>query len=203
MKTYDVAIVNDAAQAQQCLPLDIDTANWEGQYRPRTQARLAYVRDQGFWLQLHCEEADPRRTYTQPDQPVYQDSCLEAFINFNPRDEQTGYINFEINANGAMWCAVGTNRHQRRFLREMGMDVPTPAVVVTPQGWTAALQIPLALIHGVYGDIPFEAGSRLRANFYKCGDHTEQPHYLSWALISLPRPDFHAPQFFGELTLRG
>ena len=41
----------------------------------------------------------------------------------------------------------------------------------------------------------------LRANFYKCADKTKRPHFVSWRPIDLPKPDFHCPQFFGEITL--
>ncbi|MDY3247127.1 MAG: carbohydrate-binding family 9-like protein, partial [Prevotella sp.] len=27
----------------------------------------------------------------------------------------------------------------------------------------------------------------------------QQPHFLSWAPIQLPAPDFHRPDFFGQL----
>lgn len=202
MKQYTVAIVDHLHDAQQSQPLDIGIANWGCQYRPLTQAKLAYVRGQGFWLQLHCIETDPKRTYTQPDQPVHKDSCMEAFIDFNPQDPETGYINFETNAHGALWCAVGPQRNQRRFIRQMGIDVPAPTITITPQAWTATILIPLEMLHLVYGKIEFKAGTRLRANFYKCGDLTAQPHFLSWAPIDLPQPDFHAPSFFGELVLQ-
>lgn len=201
MSKYTVAIVQDEAQAQHVEKMNIGIANWGGDYRPNTWAQLAYIKGQGFWLRLHCDEQNPRRTFTQPDQPVFQDSCLEGFINFNPDDPKIGYINFEINANGAMWCAVGRQRHGRIFLRRLGIQVPQPEVQMDAQGWTATVLIPLELIYSVYGEIPFEQGSRLAGNFYKCGDATEQPHYLSWAPIPLPNPDYHTPEHFGVLTL--
>jgi hypothetical protein len=41
----------------------------------------------------------------------------------------------------------------------------------------------------------------LRANFYKCADNTRIPHYVSWNPIEVASPDFHRPEFFGELLL--
>ena len=38
--------------------------------------------------------------------------------------------------------------------------------------------------------------------FYKCGDKTAHPHFLSWNPVGTPAPDFHRPDFFGELILR-
>jgi hypothetical protein len=39
-----------------------------------------------------------------------------------------------------------------------------------------------------------------RANFYKCGDKTSHPHWLTWNPVDKPRPDFHLPQYFGTLV---
>jgi hypothetical protein len=48
-------------------------------------------------------------------------------------------------------------------------------------------------------DIKTLEGQTIRANFYKCGDKLQSPHYLSWNPISLPKPNFHCPDFFGIL----
>ncbi len=42
-------------------------------------------------------------------------------------------------------------------------------------------------------------GKRIPANFYKCGDKLRTPHFLSWNKIEIEKPDFHRPDFFGEL----
>ena len=41
----------------------------------------------------------------------------------------------------------------------------------------------------------------VRANFYKCGDKTAHPHFLSWNPVVSSKPDFHRPECFGELIL--
>ena len=64
--------------------------------------------------------------------------------------------------------------------------------------WEVEEKIPLDLIfRGKKPVFP----QKLRANFYKCADKTKRPHYLSWQPIDLLKPDFHCPQFFGEITL--
>jgi hypothetical protein len=45
-------------------------------------------------------------------------------------------------------------------------------------------------------------GKTIKGNFYKCGDKTSVPHFLSWNPIILPSPDFHRPDFFGEFSFR-
>lgn len=66
--------------------------------------------------------------------------------------------------------------------------------------WTVEERIPLDLIFpSPISHLQFPL--TLRANFYKCADKTKRPHFLSWRPIDLPKPDFHCPQFFGEITL--
>ena len=40
----------------------------------------------------------------------------------------------------------------------------------------------------------------MRGNFYKCGDHTVNPHWGSWAPVD--KVDFHVPLLFGDLEIR-
>ena len=65
--------------------------------------------------------------------------------------------------------------------------------------WTVELQIPLKLI---FRDKEPVFPQKLRANFYKCADKTKKPHFLSWRPIDLPNPNFHCPEFFGEIELK-
>lgn len=66
--------------------------------------------------------------------------------------------------------------------------------------WEACLEIPAETLKGLW-NLELAPGGVLYANFYKCGDDTPQPHFISWSPIDLPKPDFHAPQFFGALEL--
>ena len=43
------------------------------------------------------------------------------------------------------------------------------------------------------------AGTTILANFYKCGDKTERPHYGVWHLIPLDKPDYHQPKYLGKI----
>ena len=67
--------------------------------------------------------------------------------------------------------------------------------------WTVEERIPLDLIFQCpIANLQFPL--TLRANFYKCADKTKRPHFVSWQPILLPNPDFHCPQFFGEIILQ-
>ena len=65
--------------------------------------------------------------------------------------------------------------------------------------WAVDYTVPASLLKKLYGRTP-APGSRMRGNFYKC-DETIHPHFGSWAPIVHFRPDFHRPEWFGELTL--
>ena len=34
---------------------------------------------------------------------------------------------------------------------------------------------------------------------YKCGDQTKYEHYMSWNYVGNEVPQFHSPEFFGEM----
>ena len=63
-----------------------------------------------------------------------------------------------------------------------------------PFDWQLTVDIPLNIL----GLVP---GNSFSANFYKCGDLTLKPHFLSWNSIDSAEPDFHLPNFFGEAQL--
>ena len=61
--------------------------------------------------------------------------------------------------------------------------------------WEVAMGIPFGMIGLDGGNLP----EKVRANFFKCADKAAHPHFLSWNPIDVPTPDFHRPDFFGEL----
>ena len=65
--------------------------------------------------------------------------------------------------------------------------------------WTLEYRLPLGIFRKLYGR-EIRSGHRAAANFYKCGDETEVPHYGAWSPVETPSPDFHRPEFFGELV---
>ena len=43
------------------------------------------------------------------------------------------------------------------------------------------------------------SGFKARANFYNCADETIIPHFVTWNPIGTEKPDYHQPQYFGEI----
>ena len=66
--------------------------------------------------------------------------------------------------------------------------------------WEVALVVPYSafFLHRITS----LDGQTIRANFYKCGDNLETPHFLSWNPIELEKPNFHCPEFFGMLRFK-
>ena len=57
------------------------------------------------------------------------------------------------------------------------------------------------LIQKYIPEYQYSDGMKIRTNFYKCGDNTELPHYGIWNPIPLEEPDFHQPDYLGEVVL--
>jgi hypothetical protein len=42
-------------------------------------------------------------------------------------------------------------------------------------------------------------GLKAKANFFKCGDETLEPHFVTWNPVKTTSPDYYRPEFFGEV----
>ena len=176
----------------------------EGTSAPRTEGTMGYTPGVGFEVTMRCYEENPRITHYRSDERVYEDSCMEVFLNCFPELPEAKYLNVEMNAAGTALCAFGTTEN-RTFLLQMGLQQP----VITPsQGrnedgsfWQLRCMIPESLLEALYQrPCRFVPGDRLRGNFYKCGDRTAAPHWASWAPVHIL--NFHIPEDFGFLEIR-
>ena len=158
-------------------------------------AKLCYD-DEQLWVRMEAEESPVRATLTEPLDEVYEDSCLEFFLAPDPSDSR--YINFEFNPLGNVYLGFGSTRPTR--VRQIVGDREAlfrPASFFTEKGWGIVYRIPFGFIRNYFPD--FEPKGEMHGNFYKCGDKTERPHYLSWHPITVDTPDFHRRQDFGVL----
>lgn len=165
---------------------------WGSQYAPKTEVKMAYIENDAVYVNMFVAEKNPKAIYTNDQDPVYEDSCVECFLNFNP-EKTDKYINFEMNANGAMLVGYGKERKDRERLE---FDFH-PFPFKNDDGWGVTLIIPVAFIIKYFGEIaPIWKG-----NFYKCGDKCEQPHFLSWSEVKEEKPNFHVSQWFGAIEI--
>ena len=118
-----------------------------------------------------------------------------------PGDPDSRYFNIECNPNGCLFLGIGNNDHKLyRFVTENPDRMPIkPKTARIPGGWMCEYAVPFDFIRFFFPDFQPKSGWVMRGNFYKCGDLTEQEHYLAWNPVDLPEPRFHAPDHFGLL----
>lgn len=192
---------------------DVTCVNWPETfpYAPFCSGRIARTQD-ALVVDFRVSGLDLRARNTEDNGRQWEDSCVEVFIKDPVKAD---YYNFEINALGKVLACYGPTREGRvrrpesemKKILRFGSRLPVTAgndVIPGPTGdlqgiqsWRVGVVIPFGLI----GLDPANLPHSIRANFYKCGDKTAHPHYLSWSPIDTPKPDFHRPDFFGELLL--
>ena len=180
---------------------NIDQLNWEEfSYKPTTRFNLAH-NGQYLYLLFNVDEKNVRATYVNDNDSVWEDSCVEAFISKEIGGE---YFNFEFSCIGTALAGVGKHRSDRVRMdqsktslikREASLGKEIIGKENVDAQWWLLAQIPLVMVK-------VEKGQTIYCNFYKCGDKTKHPHFVSWKPIDTPSPDFHQPKFFGELKLQ-
>jgi len=184
-------------------PIPVDHYLWlDNGYKPRVEARLGWS-GRFLYVGFRVGEKKAPVRYTKFQDPVYKDSCVEFFVDMFPA-RHLGYLNFEMNAAGTLLAQFGPDRNSRRPLWPedlAGFSVIAAEEIGEERGgpaWSVEYRIPLALFRRIYSE-DVRPGHRAAANFYKCGDNTPLPHYGAWSRVGTTAPDFHRPEFFGEL----
>ena len=161
-----------------------------------------------LYVRFDVDDRYVRSVQTEFNSQVCTDSCVEFFVEPKPG---RGYFNFEVNAGGTLLCyhvedptrtpqglakATALTPEECRSVeivstlpRTVDPEIPGPVQ------WSVRYRIPLALFTAHIGEVDFEHD--WRANFYKCGDKTSHPHWMSWSPVSAL--NFHLPECFGTL----
>ncbi len=155
---------------------------------------------EGVKMHIEVQEENPRREKTEHFEPVHLDSCVEWFVNFAP-DRTNRYFNFEVNANGKMNVAFRKDRYDTIPMTKEDVELLGIAVKIEAKKWTVDYTVPFSLIRKYIPEFQENGPLHLKTNFYKCGDETEFPHYGVWKIVKTDEPDFHRPEYFGNLTL--
>lgn len=189
--------------------LPVDCVNWPGMfpYAPRTNVWVAYTPQ---YLLCHWEVAEQQLLgrATETNGPVWDDSCVEAFI---ADPDGRHYYNVEINCLGTALCSRRLSQKEfelyppqqvDRILRRSSLPAEPCNLHAPADGpalpWSLTVAIPWDML-GRPGGAP--VGESIRANFYKGGEKTDTPHFVSWSPILTMTPNFHTPEYFGELAL--
>lgn len=162
----------------------------------RAQGQICYD-DAALYVRLTATEEHIRAEHQGPLGEICEDSCLEFF--FSPIAGDLRYFNIECNPNGALYLGMGTDAHTLvRFIPEEPSILPQPRR--TADGWEVTYTIPYTFIRLFFPDFSPAPGYSMRANCYKCGDLTAQPHCLCWNPVPvLPYASYHNPQAFGMM----
>lgn len=140
---------------------------------------------------------------------VWEDSCVEFFFTPGP-DVAKGYFNLEMNCGGTLLFhfqpGAGKDRIvlSKKECDQIRCTHSQPCIVDPeidkPVTWTVAYAIPIALLKKYCPVTTPAPNVEWRANFYKCGDKTSHPHWLTWAPVDSLKPNFHLPESFGILA---
>ena len=182
---------------------DVNIVNWPDAfpYAPIVAGRIARTAD-ALLVSWRVSGLDLTVRNTRDGGTIWEDSCCEIFLQAPGHDK---YYNIEVNAAGILLVGCGTGRSDRvllppevmaRIVRKAGVKAPVD-IADELKTWDLTISIPFEVI----GLDPSHLPDRLKGNIYKCGDKTAHPHFLSWAPIATPNPDFHRPEFFGEFLL--
>ncbi len=181
----------------------IDMLNWPVKfpYKPACRFKIACT-DTKLYIRYYIAEKNIKAAYKADMDSVWEDSCVEFFCKIPGQDF---YYNFEFNCIGTCLATQrkGRNENVIPFTIEQLSQIERFSSLGTQPfeeksgyfEWGLTVAIPFELI-----DFTPNKNQMLEANFYKCGDGTATPHYLSWNLIQTVDPNFHLPEFFGLIN---
>ena len=179
-------------------------------FEPTVEAKMQYD-TANLYVIFRVQDRFVRVVTHQINGPVWKDSCVEFF--FAPNAAQPAhYFNLEINAGGTPLMHYNTVPRKetkslpKRDIRSVEIAHSLPEKVdpeITDSiTWTVEYRIPLDVLRQHAEITSPGPGVVWKANFYKIAENNSNPHYITWAPIDLPKPDFHAPAFFGELQFQ-
>lgn len=182
---------------------EIDTLNWkEFSYKPLLNFRIAHTGNE-ILLKYYVREKYILARETRINGDVYKDSTVEFFISVDGRN----YYNFEFSCIGTPHVAHGPGRGNRHYVSPQllkKIDI-TSTLGTEPFDektgdfyWEIVVSIPIECF--AYDSLKTFDGLKATANFYKCGDETSEPHFVTWSPVKTENPDYHRPEFFGEVV---
>ncbi len=192
--------------------LDVAVVRPEGSsgHAPRVQCRLGYD-EKGIYGRFRVADRFVRSVAQKYQDRVCEDSCVEFFAA--PAGGR-GYVNVEMNCGGVLLASHILDHRRigdgfadyRRLTGAEGAMIKVAATLPKinepelpgPVDWEVGFFIPFEIYRGTTGMDEIKPGTVWRANFYKCGDSTSHPHWISWQPI--PVLNYHLPASFGEIV---
>lgn len=218
MKTYKVKKLNGTIK----IDADWSKKQWQGiesqkltnfmgqkpEHFPNTEFKMLYD-DANIYVIFKVDDNYIKAVAKAHQASVCCDSCVEFFFTTG-QDISQGYFNLETNCGGTMLLhhQIACRQHCRPFIAteldkvEISHSLPNliEKEITVPMTWTVEYRLPLNILES-YAKVQKPAsGIKWRANFYKCADLTSYPHWLTWEVVDRPLPDFHRPEFFGQIV---
>ncbi|WP_321375667.1 carbohydrate-binding family 9-like protein [uncultured Draconibacterium sp.] len=210
IKKIDISSPVSVQEAAQLLTNEtdlenVDILNWEKAYpyKPGVQFRIAHTGNE-IWLKFYVQEKNILAQETEINGDVYKDSTVEFFISV---DEGKNYYNFEFNCIGTPHVGYGPGRGNRTpILPEVINQIDIESTLGNEPfeeksgnfSWEMMICIPVQCF--AFDKIENLGGLKATANFYKCGDATSDPHFVTWNAVDTENPDYHRPEFFGQIN---
>lgn len=173
-------------------------APWEQKFPYRPQVHFCMAHNGGhLFLKYIVKENSIRAAAGAINENVWQDTCVEFFVTL----DRKAYYNFEFNCIGTALVGFGREKSSRKRLARNLIEKIACQSVITRQDAAVHWELTAIIPVTVFEQQALQTFSKLRcyANFYKCGDALPEPHFLTWSNIQWPEPNFHLPEFFGEL----
>lgn len=197
----EITLANADNLLEKLEPQKIDNEPWPLPGKNPKVNFVAVYNDDALFLKYTVDEKYALAKYTQINDEVWQESCVEFFIRF---DNDEAHYNFEFNCLGTPLVGYGFGRDRTRFSPQIISKIETKLHRIEAKEadelthWTLTIRIPFTLF--AKHNINSLKGIKAKGNFYKCGDELPEPKYLCWNNIELEKPNFHVPEFFGELV---
>lgn len=183
----------------------IDNVNWPEAfpYKPKVEFAFAHT-GEALLLHYRVEEQSVRAVAQKDHEHIWEDACVEFFCM--PAGDGI-YYNVECNCTGKLLVAAGKDRHERKpapvevmksIDRWASLGTEPFDTRMEPTKWELSLRLPIGtfFLHKLDS---FD-GLTASGNVYKCGDCLPVPHFISWNPIKTENPDFHRPDFFGQIN---
>jgi len=160
-----------------------------------------------LYLAFQCADCDIWGTFTQRDDPLYEEEVVEAFLS--PTGDVRHYYEFEVSPRNVVFdAAVDSPERKRATMTVITIwDCPGLETAVKVCGtlenrydidrwWSVEIAIPFIGFPNIHAPRP---GDTWRANFYRI-DRADPPEFSAWSPTLKEPPDFHVPDRFGYLV---
>lgn len=202
---YKVKAIHRREDIVQCERFDINHFQWNCVTKPQAFGYMGYLEGEGLYVEIRVLEKEPLRRCMHHHDMVCKDSAVEVFLAFAeqgmPVSNDDMYLNFEVNANGAMYAKYGFGRKGRQFLSDEAYAATGVKSVIDEEGWTMSMLVPEDFLGNVCGFSPDGCGKEMYCNFYKISEDPDVEHYGSFSPIESEKPNFHLPVYFAKAIM--